>query len=134
MTEVSGAAKIITEYGYPLIISILLIWYTYDHQKKLDAKTDAREKKSEERETKYQAFISDLQHNLSTTACENLNVVRKISTDADKLHLKMQGLGLEVDCIRADVTSMKTNVQEIKTDIDHIQAVGIKIARGDEEE
>ena len=126
MTELTALGEAIVEYGFPLILSILLIWYVYKNQKELNLENKAREKLSYERELEHRAFIDSLKMDLQRVACENNQIVKAINQDVDNVHGKVVDLGHDVDAI-------KTDVQSIKKDVDHIRFIGIHIAKESDE-
>ena len=126
MTELTALGEAIVEYGFPLVLSIFLIWYVYKNQKELNAENKAREKLSYERELEHRKFIDSLKNDLSRIACENNHIVRAINKDVDAVHGKIVSLGHDVDTIKLDV-------QTIKKDVDHIRFIGIHIAKEEDE-
>ena len=126
MTELTALGEAIVEYGFPLILSIFLIWYVYKNQKELNLENKEREKLSYERELDHRKFIDSLKNDLHRIACENNTIVKSINQDVDNVHGKIVNLGHDIDTIKVDV-------QSIKKDVDHIRFIGIHIAKDAEE-
>ena len=126
MTELTAVGNAIVEYGFPLVLSIFLIWYVYKNQRELNAENKSREKLSYERELDHRKFIDSLKNDLNRIACENNQIVKAINQDVDNVHGKIVNLGHDVDAI-------KTDVQSIKKDVDHIRFIGIHIAKESDE-
>lgn len=135
MEEIGAAAKAVTEYGVLLILCVVLFKYVYTNQKRLDAKSDEREKIAYERELEHRTFIDTLKNDIKMTACANNVIVTKIDADVDKLHGKMTGLGADIDHMKVTVGEIKAGMTEIKTGVDHIQnTMVIRTARTSEED
>ena len=126
MPELTAVGNAIVEYGFPLILSIFLIWYVYKNQRELNAENKSREKLSYERELDHRKFIDSLKNDLNRIACENNTIVKSINQDVDNVHGKIVNLGHDIDTIKGDV-------QSIKKDVDHIRFIGIHIAKESDE-
>lgn len=126
MAELTTVGNAIVDYGFPLVLSIFLIWYVYKNQRELNVENKAREKLSYERELEHRKFIDSLKNDLNRIACENNTIVKSINQDVDNVHGKIVNLGHDIDTIKVDV-------QSIKKDVDHIRFIGIHIAKSDEE-
>lgn len=135
MDEIGVAAKAVTEYGVLLVLCILLIRYVYKQQMHLNLKADEREKIAYERELEHRQFIDALKNDLRLVACDNNRIVTKIDGDVDKLHVKMVGLGTDIDHMKVTVGEIKAGMGEIKTGVDHIQnTMVIRTARASEDD
>lgn len=129
MTEIgimTSFAEAVVKFGFPLILSIFLIWYVYKNQRELNVENKKRETIAYEREIEHRGFIDSLKNDLSCIARENNDIVKIINRDVDTVHNKIIGLGNSIDNIKMDVQTIRGNV-------DHIRFVGIHVAKDDEE-
>ena len=124
-SSIGAFAEAVIEYGFPLVLSIILIWYVYKNQLRIEVRNDKREQQSYDREVEHRKFIEALKNDLQRVACENNNIVREINQDVDTVHAKIVNLGHDVDSIKVDV-------RDIKKDVDHIRFTGIHIAKGED--
>lgn len=95
------------QYGFPLVLCIVLLVYVYKKQQILDNKSDKRE-------TEYRQFIDSMKNDLCGIARENNQIVKEINEDVDTLHEKITGLGTEVDLIKGDVKIIRKDIAEMR--------------------
>ena len=92
IAEVQTFTKILYDYGYPLALSALLLWYTFKNQREIN-------KSAQVREEEYRKVINVLKDNIYNTACESNGRIKDMSDDVETLDVKVVKIDGKVDVI-----------------------------------
>lgn len=101
----------IGQYGFPLVLCLILLIYVYKHQREADIKTDLRE-------ADYKRFIQEIQSNIGCRVNENNQFLKKVNGDIETLDSKIINIGDKVSNIDKKVDKIDRKVDELNIKAD----------------
>lgn len=101
----------IGQYGFPLVLCLILLIYVYRHQRELDIKSDLRE-------SNYNKLIVELQDKIGCKADENNQFLKKVNGDIEILDSKIITIGDKVSNIDKKVDKIDRKVDELNIKVD----------------